>query len=204
MVLRNEFDAFDFHHFPCGLMEIRNSNFKVYLRTISSGDAGDIARNANDPEITRNVARFGEFPSPYTEEHALSFISSLQDKQAAGIESHFSIILDGKTVGACALMGIDGQKGQAEIGYWLGREYWGRGYAKEALMLLLGFAFGRLDLGRAFARTFRSNERSIKLLNSLGFSEVASTQEEPRGDETEYCLFRKDYPIAAGLEITDE
>ena len=204
MVLRNDADAVDSLCLQGEPMEIRARNFRVLLKTMGIEDAAGIADNANDPEITRNVARFGEFPFPYTEEHALSFISSLREKQANGTESHFSITLDNKIIGACALMGIDSKTTRAELGYWLGRRYWGMGYAKEALTLLLGFGFGRLDLSGIAARTFKSNERSIRLLNSIGFSKDAPARGAARDDELEYVIDKRDYSDPAGLEAVGE
>jgi 8-oxo-dGTP diphosphatase len=204
MVLRNDADAVDSLCLRGGCMEIRARNFRICLKTICIEDAAGIADNANDPEITRNVARFGEFPFPYTEEHALSFISSLREKQADGTESHFSIRLDNEVIGACALMNIDRKTKRAELGYWLGRRYWGMGYAKEALTLLLGFGFGRLDVGKIAAHTFKSNERSIRLLNSMGFSKDGPALGGMRDDELEYVIDKRDYSSPAGLEIIGE
>ena len=93
-------------------MRIRCEGFRVHLKTPGAEDADDIARNANDYEITRNVARLGEFPYPYTFEDALSFIASALEKQDAGQEFHFGIALDSETIGACAIMDMDKAKRQ--------------------------------------------------------------------------------------------
>ena len=185
-------------------MELRAGGFRISLMTLRAEDASDLAGHASDPEITRNVARFGEFPYPYTTENALSFINSLRERQSAGSELHFGITLKGRTIGACALLKIDGQKHGAEIGYWIGRKYWGMGYAKEALMLLLGFGFSKLGLNTVSARTFRFNERSIKLLKSTGFSEEAPAPGERHDDELEYRIHKKDYLNPTGFEAIDE
>ena len=76
----------------------------------------------------------------------------------------------------------------------------GMGYAKEALRLLLGFGFGRLKLDRMYARTFKTNERSISLLGSLGFSKSPDFASE---DEFEYSIFKNDYVDKVVLEIED-
>ena len=183
-------------------MEIRASNFSVSLSSLGMADAAGIAANANDYEITRNVARMGDFPFPYTMENALSFIAGALEMQAAGREFHFAIRLDGETIGACAFVSMDRDGREGEIGYWIGRRYWGMGHAKEALMLLMGFGFGRLELNSIRARAFRSNERSIKLLSSLGFSE--SGGEGAKGDEASYSILKNDYVDTVGLEITGE
>jgi RimJ/RimL family protein N-acetyltransferase len=177
-------------------MEISSKGFNVALRTLRLGDASEIAKQANDPEIARNVARLGDFPFPYTEECALSFIASASEAERAGSSMHFGIIHRGKAVGACALLNMDSGRSSCELGYWLGREYWGKGYATEALRLLLKFAFGRAGIKEAIARTFAANSRSTRLLSSLGFS--AGAGPEANGEMT-YRLSSKAY--ADGTEI---
>ncbi len=88
-----------------------------------------------------------------------------------GREFHFAVKrqADGKLVGVCGISNVDRVSLKAEIGYWIGKDYWGNGYAKQAARLLLSVAFERLGLSRVYASTFTSNERSIGVLKSTGF-----------------------------------
>jgi 8-oxo-dGTP diphosphatase len=181
-------------------MEITSRGFRISLRTLSLDDAEDLAKNASDYEIAYSVARFGEFPFPYTKEFALHFIASALEKQREGNEFHFGIRLGTMTIGACALMNVDrSREGQSEVGYWIGKRYWGSGYAGEALRLLIGFGFGNLKLGKISARTFKSNERSVNLLHSLGFSEERDDATTP--EEIIFSVAKGCYNDAIALEI---
>ncbi len=58
---------------------------------------------------------------------------------------------------------------EVELGYALGRRYWGRGYATEACQAIAGYGFGTLGLRRLVSSTRRENHRSLRLLLRLGF-----------------------------------
>jgi len=67
------------------------------------------------------------------------------------------------------LMKIDYNNKNAEIGYWLGKKYWGRKIMKEALKLILNFGFKELKLVRIYARVMHPNIASANLLEKSGF-----------------------------------
>lgn len=76
---------------------------------------------------------------------------------------------DDALLGCCTLYHVEPAHRRAEIGYSLRRDFWGAGYMSEALDLLLRFAFGPLDLHRLEADTDPRNDRSLRLLERLGF-----------------------------------
>ena len=61
----------------------------------------------------------------------------------------------------------------AEIGYWLGEEFWGRGIVTEAVKQILEFGFSNLDITRIYARTFSSNIASQRVLEKAGMKPEA-------------------------------
>ena len=114
----------------------------------------------------------GEFPHPYGREDAVLFIGNAERSLAEGKEYHFAI-RDSRTdelVGAAGIWGIDLEKKVCEIGCWLGKEYRGKGYSKEALALLSHFAFNRLGISKEYAKVFDFNSKSASMLDSVGFS----------------------------------
>ncbi len=76
---------------------------------------------------------------------------------------------DDRIVGTCTLFAINESQGRAEIGYALGRGFWGRGYMNEALTALLDFAFGSLSMRRLEADVDPRNTGSLRALERLGF-----------------------------------
>jgi [ribosomal protein S5]-alanine N-acetyltransferase len=77
---------------------------------------------------------------------------------------------DARFLGACDLSEIDGWHRRAEVGFMLGREAWGHGYAREAMLAVIGFA-GANGVRKLAARTHLGNRRSEVLLQKLGFTE---------------------------------
>ena len=72
-------------------------------------------------------------------------------------------------VGFLGLSRIDHRDGHAEIGYFIAREHWGRGYATEAVGLALRYAFEWLNLRKVYARVYEPNVASIRVLEKNGF-----------------------------------
>ncbi|HEQ98177.1 MAG TPA: N-acetyltransferase [candidate division Zixibacteria bacterium] len=140
---------------------------KINLRRLHRADAISIQKYANDPEVTR----FLFTPYPYTLEHAYEFIrmSHRMHRRKSG----FSFGIEHKDrreiIGLIGLYHVDTTHKNAEVGFWLGRDYWGQGCTKEAMNLILKYAFNEIGLKRVFARVMHPNTVSLKLLESIGF-----------------------------------
>jgi len=95
-------------------------------------------------------------------------------------------------------MNIDYKNMNAEIGYWLGKEYWGKKIMKEAVFLILGFGFEQLKLVRIYARVMHPNIASAKLLEKQGFKyegrlRKATLREDKWMDELRYSILRNEF-----------
>ena len=110
-------------------------------------------------------------PYPYTNQDAKNFIKFLETTKE--VESTFEWgIFDKETdqfIGMVGLEEIDYDIGKGELGYWLAKDYWGKGYTKEATTMVLDFAFNELELERVEAYVVKENEPSLRLLESLAF-----------------------------------
>lgn len=183
-------------------MEVRAEGFRVLIRTLLLDDSTAIAGNANDREICLNiVGPGGAFPYPYTLADAMSFIENSSNAALSGTMFNFAVCLEGtgELIGACGVSAIDHAAKRCEIGYWIGRRHWGNGLGKEAVRLLLHFAFAVLGMGLAYARVLRSNARSVMLLRSLGFAEEEREQ-GTKGSELVMSLARaRSPPITASV-----
>jgi len=85
-------------------------------------------------------------------------------------EAHFAIEVDSELAGGIGLaVGSAGLSRSAELSYWLGEAFWGRGIASEAIQPLTHYAFRTLRLERVFALPFSDNRASCRVLEKAGF-----------------------------------
>ncbi len=84
----------------------------------------------------------------------------------------FAIEVDGQIIGMCGLHGLDPTHRACEFGITIGdKDYWGKGYGREAIALLLDYAFRLLNVRRVFLRVNGRNERAIRAYRACGFIE---------------------------------
>jgi RimJ/RimL family protein N-acetyltransferase len=133
---------------------------RLLLRPGWIEDAPELAAAIGDKEIARNLTRV---PWPYAETDATEFLTLPADP----MRPRFLICLrDGnRLVGGIGLSGDI----ETELGYWIARDHWGRGYATEAGRAVLALADGSLRLPRIRARRMLDNVRSANVLRKLGF-----------------------------------
>jgi len=135
------------------------------LRPLKSDDIDDLLAVANDYNIARYMT--GKYPYPYTREHGIAF---LKEASTARKDNLFGIEVDAHLVGC---MGIFPQDDimcrNAELGYWIGEAYRGRGIVTAALQELVQYGFEHFDISRIFARPFSNNPASQRVLEKAGF-----------------------------------
>jgi RimJ/RimL family protein N-acetyltransferase len=136
---------------------------RLTLRAPLLEDAKTVAALVNDRRIAENVARI---PHPYRKTDAESFIAGANKPDG---EAVFLITLRDETIiGACGLTMQDKEQAP-ELGYWLGVEHWGKGYATEALHAVVDYAFTDLDYPALSAAARVTNPLSRRVLEKCGF-----------------------------------
>ena len=135
------------------------------LRPLVEADAESLALHANDHGVWRNLR--DRFPHPYTVADAQAYIAHAA---ARPVQTSFGIVVDGEAIGNIGLMlGEDIARRSAEVGYWIGRAFWGRGIAVDALRATTQYAFDSLALARVFAVPFATTSRSVRVLEKAGY-----------------------------------
>jgi RimJ/RimL family protein N-acetyltransferase len=135
------------------------------VRRWRMSDADALVRHANNIRVAQHLR--DRFPHPYTRRHAIDF---LRFSTSPADPSNLAIEVDGEAVGAVGYVaGTDVERYSAEIGYWLGEGYWGRGITTEALTLVTEHVFGTLNMLRLFALPFADNAASIRVLEKAGY-----------------------------------
>jgi ribosomal-protein-alanine N-acetyltransferase len=135
------------------------------VRSFRADDAASLARHANDREIWINLR--DRFPHPYTLADARAWIA-----HAASAEQPTSFAIDAaaEVVGGIGLrLNEDVERTSAEIGYWVGRSFWGRGIATDAVRAVTEHAFATHELTRVYALPFAENAASIRVLEKAGY-----------------------------------
>lgn len=137
------------------------------LRPWAPGDVDALVKNANDRRVWINVR--DRFPHPYTREDAEGWIAYCAANAQPG--EHLAIVVAGEAAGAIGLERFqDVHRNTAEIGYWLGAAYWGRGLATEAVVAMTRYGFEELGLMRIQAGVFDWNGASARVLEKAGYT----------------------------------
>ena len=144
---------------------------KLILRALRTSDAPAIQVLAGDERIADTTANI---PHPYPEGAAQHWLREVTEKMAQGEQAAFAItsVGDDELLGSISLMDI--RDGEAELGYWVGVPYWGRGIASAAVQRLVRHAFQDLRLRRLRARVLARNLASATVLLRQGFRHVES------------------------------
>ena len=175
------------------IMEIKGKIIK--LRTLKDSDAESIQINANDKAVVRYLSCL---PFPYKLKDAKFFINltkkNLEEKSAYD----FGIEYDNKIIGMISLCHLDKKAKNSEVGYWLGKSYWRRGIAKEALALIINFGFNKLKLIRISAKVYEPNIASANLLEKFNFKREGILRKQAFKDnrlvdEYYYGLLKEEY-----------
>jgi RimJ/RimL family protein N-acetyltransferase len=140
---------------------------RLLLRAPVPQDAETIARLLGDYDVAKMLATA---PHPYARADADDFIAREAARRADGTAEIFSVE-QGELIGMIGLAEIQAIQGEriATLGYWLGRPYWGRGLATEAVRALVRYGFEALRLAGLKSGYFKENVRSGRVLAKAGF-----------------------------------
>jgi RimJ/RimL family protein N-acetyltransferase len=138
----------------------------IQLESIQLRHATEVERFAADPA----VGAVGRAGVASMEGRAIEWVKSSIGARRRGQAYDFAMIeRDHGFVGCCGLKLAPGGGEAAELGFWIARPYWGRGYATAGCAQLIRIAFTNLALTRLYARCRESNLASQRVLEKLGF-----------------------------------
>jgi len=147
-------------------MEPRLDMADYGLRPLAGDDAPAMARHADDPLVACNMR--DRFPHPYQLSDAVGFMETVL---AGGNEQAWAIDYLGECVGVVGIVpGRDVYTGSWEIGYWLGREHWGRGVATATVKAVSEYLFRSGNARRIWAGVFSGNPASVRVLEKAGYT----------------------------------
>lgn len=176
---------------------------RLVLRRMEKQDAKQIFRYWSDPEVVKymNVPAFESPEEAWEMINLLNALSETEDTLRWGIEIKES----GELIGSCGFNSwqLSGAY-RAEIGYELGKPYWGKGYMQEALTKMFEFGYQTMGLNRIEALLFPQNTASINLLTRLGFRKEGLLREYQQDggkfvDLYIYSLLKREFVAYGGV-----
>lgn len=167
------------------------STARLQLRPLTEADADRIALLGGVWEV---ASMTGRIPYPYSRAGALQWMQGLAEGEVV-----FGIAHDGHLIGICGYS--PSTKGAVEIGYWLGKAWWGQGFATEAARGLMDYAFAQPGVRRITCGHFVDNPASKRVIEKLGFRPVGSEPHwcEARHANVEALRYDQRRPFSAFL-----
>jgi RimJ/RimL family protein N-acetyltransferase len=167
---------------------------RLMLRRPTLADVKAIARLANDRRIAENTRRL---PHPYSQDHAVEFVRAM----AANPRETVFLIENSHT--PIGIVGINWREPDApELGYWLGVDHWGQGFATEAARAVIDYSFEEFDIEHLISGARVANPASRNLLEKCGFqwSGVELHRFEALGSSTPVDRFRLSRGVWSSLK----
>lgn len=139
---------------------------RLVLRPFTLADALDVQRLAGDRDVASTTLRI---PHPYKDGMAEEWIRTHADKFARDEGTSLAVTLrdTGTLMGAVGLE-ICNEHSKAELGYWIGKPYWGKGFASEAAKALVDYGFQEAGLNRIYAHHIVRNPASGRVMLKIG------------------------------------
>ena len=167
------------------------------VRSWEYGDVDTVPNYANNRKIWMNLR--DAFPNPYTRQSARDWIRSVKQRSP---ETSFAIAVDEQAVGGIGfVLHPDVERVSAEIGYWLGEPFWGRGITSAALRAVTTHAMETHGLTRIFAVPFAWNAASCRVLEKSGYVlegrlRKSAIKDGKLTDQLQYAFIAPDPPPA--------
>lgn len=169
---------------------------RLTLRAFELSDASEVQRMAGSPQIAATTATI---PHPYLDGMAEDWISQHLEWFEKGISVDFAIELKAtnKLIGNISLM-INKTNHRAEIGYWVGEEYWNKGYCTEAMKEVIRYAFTARVINKITCRHIMTNPASGKVMLKSGLVQEGYLKQDiyKNGryfDTLAYALLKSDW-----------
>jgi RimJ/RimL family protein N-acetyltransferase len=169
---------------------------RLLLRPFTLADAPTVQKLAGDRDIASVTLNI---PHPYEDGMAEEWIGTHEKAFEEGKEVVFAVVLheNDALIGAVGLM-INQEHERAEMGYWIGKPYWGNGYCTEAARAMLGYGFNTLGLNRIHATHLTRNPASGRVMEKIGMTSEGHLRQHVKKwdvfeDLEQYAILENEY-----------
>jgi ribosomal-protein-alanine N-acetyltransferase len=168
---------------------------RLILRPHSLWDADEMQKLIDDKEIAATTLNI---PHPYTLEDAIEWLGQREEKFESTGAPQFAIThKDGYFIGGIGL-NLSKEHENAELGYWIGKRFWSKGYCTEAAGAVVKYGFEVMGLNRIHAQHFTRNPASGRVMQKIGMKhEGCLRQEVKKWDKFEdievYGILKSEY-----------
>ncbi|QYR21982.1 GNAT family N-acetyltransferase [Paenibacillus sp. sptzw28] len=169
---------------------------RLVLRPFELGDSVQVQKLAGDIEVARTTL---SIPYPYPDGAAESWISGCHGRSETGDGFAFAMVgKDNSVLIGCISINIAKPHNRGELAYWVGRPFWGKGYAAEAAKQVVQFGFETLKLNKIWAAAMVKNPASSNVMSKVGMKhEGTFKQHISKWDQFEdlvyYGMIKTDY-----------
>jgi RimJ/RimL family protein N-acetyltransferase len=178
---------------------------RLLLRLFTLKDTARIADLVADRDIADTTL---SIPHPYEEDMAREWIATHAGalKKNEGVSLAVVLRETDALIGAIALR-LEGDHARAELGYWIGKPYWRRGYGTEAARAMLAYGFDALKLNRIYAHCLVRNPPSARILQKIGMSPEGRLRQHVRKwgtfeDIDQFGVLREDFQAMRSAETS--
>jgi RimJ/RimL family protein N-acetyltransferase len=150
---------------------------RLILRPFQLSDAKRVQALAGHPSVAATTATI---PHPYPDGAAEAWIEKHAESFEKGVAVQFAIGLKESTelIGCIDLFGVSEKHRKAEMGYWIGVDYWNKGYCSEAAIALVRFGFEHFKLNKVTSRHMSSNPASGRVMLKAGLKKEGVLRQE--------------------------
>lgn len=156
-------------------MSLKLETTRLYLQPFNKEDAIRIKNLANNKELADILG----LPHPYELKHAKDWIAIQPGQIKDGIEYPLTIVSKeiNEVIGTITIR-IDKNNNKGELGYWIGTDYWGNGFATEAVNKIIEFGFNDLNLNKIWASALTRNKASSAVLEKAGLQKEGTLRKD--------------------------
>lgn len=159
---------------------------RLLIRRLTAGDGADVERYASDYDVAKTTLNI---PHPYPKGGGKEFVTVMMEQFEKG--NHYTFAIENRAEGNfIGLISLGMNKGfhHAELGYWIGKPFWGQGFGTETVRAMLEFGFNELHLHKIFARAFSHNPASWRIMEKNGMTYEGTFKEHVYRMEEYYDL----------------